>query len=158
MAANVHGRRDAVTNAGTDRTPAQWYDLVVGAVLLLVGIVGFFVNSSFATGDAAGGHGDDLIIFHVNGWHNVVHVLSGVFLLAMAGAPARARIGAITFGVIYGVVTLWGLIDGNDVLGLVAIDGADNVLHIVLTLSALAAGFAPRSQVDVRRDAAATPR
>jgi hypothetical protein len=35
------------------------------------------------------------------------------------------------------------LIDGKDVLGLIPINPADNVLHILLTVAALAAGFAP---------------
>ena len=44
---------------------------------------------------------------------------------------------------IYGVVTLIGLIDGKDVLGLLPVNPADNVLQIVLTVAALAAGLAP---------------
>ena len=67
------------------RTPAQIYSLVFGAVLLLAGILGFFADSSF--GDLGGNvQGDDLIVFEVNGWHNVVHILSGV--VASAGVAA----------------------------------------------------------------------
>ena len=58
------------------RTPAQVYCLVFGAVLVLAGIVGFFTNSSFDTGDDAP-RGALIGLFDVNGWHNVVHVLSG---------------------------------------------------------------------------------
>lgn len=43
----------------SDRTPAQLYSLLFGAVLLAVGVVGFAVDASFDTG--AGVQGDDLI-------------------------------------------------------------------------------------------------
>jgi hypothetical protein len=40
-------------------------------------------------------------------------------------------------------VTIIGLIDGHDVLGLFPVNPADNVLHILLTVAAFAAGLAP---------------
>ena len=43
----------------------------------------------------------------------------------------------------FGVVTIIGLIDGKDVLGLFPVNPADNILHIVLTVAAFAAGLAP---------------
>jgi hypothetical protein len=54
-----------------------------------------------------------------------------------------ARLAALSFGTIYGVVTILGLIDGKDVIGLFPVNPADNILHIVLTLAAFAAGLAP---------------
>jgi purine-cytosine permease-like protein len=142
----THARQGAAarhdTHADT-RTPAQWYGDIVGLVLVLVGIAGFFVNSSFETGTT---QSDDLIVFAVNGWHNVVHLLSGLFLLAVARRADSAKTGVMAFGVIYAVVTVIGLIDGNDILGLLAIDGADNVLHIALTLTAIIAALASDSR------------
>ncbi|MBW3609661.1 MAG: DUF4383 domain-containing protein [Actinobacteria bacterium] len=68
----------------TDRyTPAQIYSLVFGATLLLAGIAGFFADASFTTGDDVQG-GQLFGLFEVNGWHNLVHVVSGVVLLAAA--------------------------------------------------------------------------
>jgi Domain of unknown function (DUF4383) len=116
---------------------------VVGATLVLVGLLGFLVEPKFDVstgGDPGGLDGENLIIFEVNGWHNVVHILSGLFLLALR--HESARIVALSFGAIYGVVTLIGLIDGKDVLGLFPVNPADNVLHILLTVAALAAGLA----------------
>jgi hypothetical protein len=110
---------------------------------VLVGLLGFLVEPKFDTstgGDPGGLDGENLIIFEVNGWHNVVHILSGLFLLALR--HESARIAALSFGAIYGVVTLIGLIDGKDVLGLFPVNPADNVLHILLTVAALAAGLA----------------
>jgi uncharacterized protein DUF4383 len=129
--------------AGT--APIQKFCLLLGAVLLAVGILGFFASSSFHTGTpnlSNGGYrGKDLIIFEVNGWHNVVHILSGLFLLAMSRTPSLARTGALAFGGIYALVTIYGIIDGSDVLGLIPINTEDNVLHVILTLAALAAGL-----------------
>jgi hypothetical protein len=124
----------------------------VGATLVLVGLLGFIAESAFETG--SGVQGDDLIIFEVNGWHNVVHLASGLFLLALMGRHDTARIAALSFGAIYGVVTIIGLIDGEDVIGWFPVNGADNVLHILLTVAAFAAGLAPLRN----RTATRTPR
>ena len=124
------------------RTPAQWYCLLAGLSLLLAGIAGFIADASFDTGD--GIQGDELLsIFEVNGIHNLIHLASGVLLLAASPKRASARAVAIGFGLVYGVVTIIGLIDGEDVLGLFPVNPADNVLHIVLTLAAFGAGLAP---------------
>jgi hypothetical protein len=108
---------------------------------VLVGVLGFIAESAFDTG--GGVDGENFIIFEVNGWHNLVHVASGLFLLALMRRHDTARIAALSFGAIYGVVTIIGLVDGEDVLGLFPINPADNVLHILLTVAAFAAGLAP---------------
>ena len=126
------------------RSIAQWYCLVVGATLLLVGILGFLAEAKFDTsggGDPGSLDGEDFLIFEVNGWHNVVHILSGVFLLLMSSRHARARTGALAFAAIYGLVAVIGLINGHDVLGIIPIDPADNVLHVLLAGTGLAAGL-----------------
>jgi len=148
------GDRDRVgEKAG--RTPAQWFCLIAGPVLLLMGLLGFIADASFDTagssdGDATGNadgqlQGDGFLGFEVNGWHNVVHVLSGLFLLSIAKRRNTARKGVIAFGVAYGLVALIGLIDGSDVLGLLPVNPADNILHIALTLAALATGLMSRA-------------
>jgi hypothetical protein len=123
------------------RTPAQWYCVVFGGTLLLVGLLGFLANASFVTGKELE---DDpfLGIFDVNGWHNVVHVASGAVLLAFAKKRATAKTAALTFGLVYGLVTLLGFIDGSDVLAIIPTNGADNVLHLVISTLAIVAGLA----------------
>jgi Domain of unknown function (DUF4383) len=126
------------------RSTAQWYCLVVGATLLLVGVLGFLAEAKFDSsggGDPGSLDGEDFLIFEVNGWHNVVHILSGGFLLLMSSGHARARAGALAFGAIYGLVAVIGLIDGHDVLGIIPIDPADNVLHVLLAGTGLAVGL-----------------
>lgn len=127
-----------------DRTPAQLYALLFGAVLLLVGIVGFAADSSFGTGGDV--DGSNLIAFEVNGWHNLVHIASGIAGLALARTVAGARTFALGFGAVYAVVTLWGFIDGNDVLGLIPVNTADNFLHLAIAALGIAAGLATESR------------
>jgi uncharacterized protein DUF4383 len=134
----------------TDRTPAQIYSLAFGATLLLVGIVGFIAESSFSTGSNV--DGSNLIIFEVNGWHNLVHIASGLLGLALWRNPGSARLFALGFGTVYGIVTLWGFIDGNDVLSLIPVNTADNFLHLAISGLGLAAGL----MSDERRPRAAT--
>ena len=122
------------------RTPAQWYCTLVGAVLLLVGLLGFLADGSFDTGGSI--DGDSLIGFEVNGWHNLVHIASGVLLLAAAPKRASAKAVALTFGITYGIVALIGLIDGETVLGLIPVNPADNILHIALSLVGVLAAVA----------------
>src|SRR5687767_11071890 len=105
------------THTAAERMPktlAQRYCLVTGAVLLLIGVLGFVVDGSFETGGSV--DGDSLLGFEVNGWHNVVHLLSGIVLLAAANTRPSAKTVAIGFGFVYGIVALIGLISGDDVL------------------------------------------
>jgi hypothetical protein len=136
------------------RSAAQWFCLIVGGTLVVVGLLGFLAEATFDTSagsDPGALDGENFILFEVNGWHNVVHIASGLFLLALAGRHRTARTAALSFGAIYGVVTVIGLIDGHDVLGLIPVNPADNVLHILLTVTALAAGLASdRDRRDVR--------
>ena len=136
------------------RTLAQKYCMLAGLALLLAGIFGFIADATFdtsATVDPEGGNtngqlqGDSFLGFEVNGWHNVVHLLSGLVLLAAANAAPAARITAIAFGAVYGLVALIGLIDGNDVLGFIPVNGADNLLHIALAALGIVAGLASRT-------------
>ncbi|HEV3379153.1 MAG TPA: DUF4383 domain-containing protein [Thermoleophilaceae bacterium] len=136
------------------RSAAQWFCLIVGGTLVVVGLLGFLAEATFDTSagsDPGAVDGENFILFEVNGWHNVVHILSGVFLLALSGKHRTARTAALAFGGIYAVVTVIGLIDGHDVLGVLPVNPADNVLHILLTVTALAVGLvSDRDRRDVR--------
>ena len=144
------------------RSTAQWFCLIVGATLVLAGLFGFLAEATFDTSagsDPGALDGENLIIFEVNGWHNIVHIASGLFLLVFAGRHRSARTAALAFGAIYGVVTVIGLIDGHDVLGVIPVNPADNVLHVLLSVIALAVGLAaPRDRRDRRAPRAEQPR
>jgi hypothetical protein len=125
------------------RTPAQWYCLLAGLALLLAGVFGFISDSSFDTGD--GIQGDLFLGFEVNAIHNLIHVVSGLVLVAASPKRASARAVAIGFGLVYGVVAIIGLIDGDDVLGLIPINSADNVLHVALAALGIISGLISRA-------------
>ena len=124
------------------RTPAQWYCLLGGLSLLLAGILGFIADSTFDTGD--GVDGGSLIGFEVNAIHNLVHLASGLVLIAASRRRGSARAVAIGFGVVYGLVALIGLIDGSDVLGIIPVNSADNVLHVALAALGILTGLISR--------------
>jgi hypothetical protein len=140
-------------------TPAQWFCLLAGATLLLVGLLGFIADASFDVSGSTDGEsrgnadgqlqGDGFLGFEVNGWHNLVHIASGLLLLSAFRRNRTARTIALVFGVLYGIVTLIGLIDGNDVLGFIPVNPADNILHLVLSATAILAALASRRADDV---------
>jgi Domain of unknown function (DUF4383) len=124
------------------RSPAQVFSLVVGATLVVVGIAGFFYNASFGTGD--GTDRDAVLgILDVNGWHNVVHVLTGAIGLAVSGGYDGSRAYALGFGSIYLLVTLLGFIagDGDEIFNLIPVNTEDNVLHLLIGIAGLGAGL-----------------
>jgi hypothetical protein len=133
------GRDAAATRAG-ERTPAQWYCVIFGATLLLVGIIGFAADAGFDVGSDI--DGDKLLgIFEVSGIHNLIHVASGALLLATAPKRASARLAALGFGVVYLLVTVIGFIQGDNVLGIIPVNSADNFLHVAISGLAIAAAL-----------------
>ena len=73
----------------SDNSPARLYAVVIGAVLVLAGIIGFFYNSTFTSDKSV--HDDVFGILSVNGWHNVVHLATGLLGLVMARSLTTAR-------------------------------------------------------------------
>jgi Domain of unknown function (DUF4383) len=133
-------------------TPAQWYCLLAGLALLLAGVLGFISDATFDTGTKI--QGDGFLGFEVNGWHNLVHILSGLLLLSVFRRRGAAKTVALAFGIVYGLVAIIGLIDGNDVLGIIPVNPADNVLHIALSALGILSGLMSRGEY---RDSDRTP-
>ena len=119
------------------RSPAQLYALVFGATLVLAGIIGFFYSASFGSpGEVDGVLG----ILDVNGWHNIVHIASGVLgLLSLSYSAARTY--AVGFGAVYVLVAIWGFAvgDGGNILGFIPVNTEDNILHLLIGLAGLGA-------------------
>ena len=120
-------------------SPARLYATLVGATLVVAGILGFFYSASFGSPGTV----DDVFgVFAVNGWHNVLHVLTGALGLLVAGYAARQY--SLLLGVAYVVLAAWGFVlgSGASILGFLPVDGADNLLHLVLGLLGIAAALA----------------
>ena len=141
---------------GTQRSPAQLYALIFGAGLTVAGITGFFYNSDFTSDksvrDAVFG------ILDVNGWHNVVHILTGIVGLAVAANYSASRNYALGLGLVYIVVAIWGFIigDGDSILSIIPVNTEDNVLHLLIGIAGIAAGTATPAVADPTTVRAAT--
>jgi hypothetical protein len=125
-----------------ERSPAQIYALVFGAVLVVAGIVGFFYSSAFGSP----GEVDEVFgILGVNGWHNLVHIATGALgLLAAAGGYYYARQYAYGLGVVYIAIAIWGFIigSGDSILGFIPVNTEDNFLHLLIGIAGVGAGLA----------------
>jgi hypothetical protein len=126
---------------------------LVGAVFLLVGILGFIpgITSNYDTLSFAGNNSDAKLLglFEVSILHNIVHLLFGVAGLAMAKATKSATSYLIGGGIIYLVLTVYGfVIDQNSSANFVPVNNADNVLHLLLGIGMIALGLPGRRAVD----------
>ncbi len=95
----------------------QTWAKVIGVVLILIGLLGFFM-------------GDNVFGFQVNMLHNLVHLVTGA-IFAWAGFSAGAPTKKVNtwLGVIYVVIGIVGFFALQDLL---ALNSADNWLHIVI--------------------------
>ena len=125
-----------------EASPARLYATLAGAALVVFGIVGFFYSASFGSP----GEVDEVFgAFAVNGWHNVLYILTGALGLLVAGfAPRRY---ALWLGLAYVALAIWGFIlgDGESILGFFPVNTADNLLHAAIgALGVLAALASPK--------------
>jgi hypothetical protein len=135
-----------------EASPARLYCLLVGGVLVIAGIIGFFYEASFASGDSL--KSDDVFgVLSVNGWHNLVHISIGALLLIAAGSAARGA--ALFVGVLYIVLCVLGFIatsnsgigfiaENDTLIKLVPVNNEDNVLHLILGVTGVIAAYASR--------------
>jgi hypothetical protein len=144
-----------------EASPARLYCLLVGAVLVIAGIIGFFYEASFASGDSI--RSEDVFgVLSVNGWHNLVHIAIGALLLIAAGSAARGA--ALFVGILYIALCVLGFIatshsgigfiaENDALFRLVPVNNQDNILHLILGITGVIAFYASRP---ARRGAAAT--
>lgn len=131
-------------------SPARLYATLVGATLVVAGIIGFFYSASFGS---PGEVEEMLGAFSVNGWDNVLHILTGT--IGLVAADYASRRYALWIGVFYVVLGFWGfaLGSGEAILGFLPVNTGDNLLH--LTLGALGV-LAARATPVARKRVAAT--
>jgi hypothetical protein len=123
--------------------PARLYATLGGALLVAVGIAGFFYSASFGS---PGDVGQMLGAFAVNGWENTFHALTGA--AGLIAADYHSRRYALCNGALYFALGFWGFVigSGDAVLGLLPVSTGDNLLHLAigaLGLLAWRAGAAP---------------
>lgn len=148
--------------AGT-RSTIQRAAQIVGAVFLLVGVLGFIpgITSNYESLSFAGHDSDALLlgIFQVSILHNIVHLLFGVAGILMARTPGQARNYLIGGGAVYLVLWIYGLvIDQESSANFVPVNNADNWLHLILGVGMLALGLALSRKTTTGRAATTTGR
>ena len=140
-----------VSNAPTDmrKSDLQRAAGAVGAVFLLVGILGFIpgVTTDYSTMQFASHESDAKLlgIFEVSVLHNIVHLLFGVAGLAMARSWDGARAYLVGGGAVYLVLWIYGLvIDHDSAANFVPVNTADDWLHLFLGIGMVGLGLALR--------------
>jgi hypothetical protein len=126
-------------------SPARLYASTVGALLVVLGIVGFFYGSSFGS---PGTLDHTLGALRTNGWGNLLWVAVGSLGLLLAGTAARAY--ALGAGLLFTALGIWGLAlaPGDAILGFLPAAGADEAFHLTLGLiGLLAAAGTPRRRL-----------
>ena len=105
--------------------------IVIGIVFVLVGLLGFVNNPVLG-------------LFQVNPLHNLIHIISGVVLLAGAFSSLGSSMALKIIGVVYALVAILGFFAVNAdgmLLGLIPVNRADQWLHVVLAVVILVAAF-----------------
>ena len=125
------------------KTSVQKAAQAVGAVFLLVGVLGFIpgVTSNYDALAVVGHESGALLlgIFQVSILHNIVHLLFGAAGLLMARTRTQARAFLLYGGIIYLVLWVYGLLVGHDTpANFVPVNNADNWLHLVLGIGMIA--------------------
>jgi hypothetical protein len=126
-------------------SPVQAAAGLVGAVFLLVGVLGFIpgITTPYDGLEGAGheSHAELLGLFQVSILHNVVHLLFGVAGLALARTVTSARSYLIGGGAVYLVLWIYGLVvDKQSQANFVPLNTADDWLHFVLGVGMIALG------------------
>jgi hypothetical protein len=120
-----------------ERSPIQIAALIVGAVFLLVGILGFVPGITSNVGDMKfAGHespSELLGLFQVSILHNIIHLLIGIIGVVAAATWEGSRVYLVGGGAIYLALAIYGwIVDRASDANFVPMNPADNVLHVLL--------------------------
>lgn len=113
-------------------SPARLYAAVVGALLVVLGLLGFFYDASFGPLDD---YEDAVAGLQVNGWLNLFYIATGALGLLAAGFAPRGYALAMTVLFVGLAVLGWG----------------SEALHLVIGLLGLAAVAGTRKPKTTRK-------
>lgn len=135
----------------TERSLAHMLAPVIGVVYLAIGVLGFIVtgfNGIVANGNA------DFLGFDLNGFHNVVHIVIGAYLILVTKFDTTVTEGAlIGGGLVYLLAAFLGFGNHLQILSINSANAADNYLHLVSGAAALLIGLASASRTSQLRRA-----
>ncbi|MGW4479700.1 DUF4383 domain-containing protein [Rhodococcus triatomae] len=128
------------------RTPVQVAALVVGAVFLAVGVLGFVpgVTTNYDSLEFAGHESEAALfgVFAVSVLHNIVHLVFGVAGIAMSRTAPAAQLFLLGGGIVYLALWVYGMVvDEHSSANFVPVNTADNWLHLGLGLGMVVVGL-----------------
>ncbi|MEO3782316.1 DUF4383 domain-containing protein [Actinocorallia sp. B10E7] len=120
--------------------------MAVGALFLLVGILGFIpgITTNYGSMELAGHTSGAMLfgIFQVSILHNLVHILFGVLGLTLGRSPGTAKAFLVWGGAAYLALWIYGLLINKDhAANFVPVNSADDWLHFVLGAGMIALGL-----------------
>ena len=122
------------------RTIDQMYSVILGLVVIVLGILGFFLtgftNFTEMTDHAIFG------LFQTNGFHNLVYIIFGLLWLlgAFTLTPAGNQGMNIAVGGALVLVALLGYLGYMSLLSIPPGINGDNILHLVVGLASVIVG------------------
>lgn len=132
------------------------FALILGIIYLLVAIAGFMPaliqlpKSSEPAVRIATLHGDLFGLFPVNVLHTLFHLGIGIWGVIATRSMSASLLFARSLAIIYGVLTIMGLIPGlNTVYGLMPLYGHDVWLHALTAVVAAYFGFYARERAAI---------
>ena len=124
------------------------FALFAGVQFVIFGLLGFIPGITQPPPAGApplamdSGYGMLLGLLPVNVLHNLFHVASGILGVLAWRSFSGARLFARGLAVVYGLLTVMGLIPGlNTTFGLIPIYGVDVAYHAILAVAAAYFGF-----------------
>lgn len=114
------------------KTPAQWFSMVIGAILVGGGVVALLTGSN-NFGTVSDGAGEEFILWQVSGWETILYMGMGALGIFMAARVDTARTFALLAGAVFAAMAGWGWIEGdNSVAQIFAVDTTDNITHAAI--------------------------
>src|SRR4051794_24268274 len=110
-------------------SPARLFAAATGALLIVLGVVGFFYDASFGSLDS---YEEALGAIQVNGWLNLFYIATGTVGLLVAGVSSRTY--SLIVGVLFTLLAIVGWGTGTldlvvGLLGLAAATGTPRTKH-----------------------------
>jgi len=134
---------------------ARNFALVAGVIYIIVGILGFIPglvrepSLNAPEVEVTANYGYLFGLFPVNILHTLFHLAIGVWGVIAARRPHAARRYAQSIAIIYGALTVFGLIPGlNTLFGLLPLHGHDVWLHGLTAIAAAYFGFRKAASED----------
>ena len=128
------------------KSPNRLLATVFGTIYLVFGLLGFAVTGGFSFFSTQGGL--LLGLLEVNIFHNVVHLVIGAALLmgGLATIPVARTVNR-AIGAAYFALGIVGLFIVNTSANILALNGADNVLHFATAVVLLAVALGAEKSI-----------